>query len=136
MSGSLSIVDLSTKRIKLTEEQKKENAKRAMKNYYNNNKEKCHMYQKKSYDNMPEDKKHARLEKEREKTKNRVKNMNNEQYKQYIAYIAEYNKNHLEQRKTISAKYWLNKQAKKKGTPIIENETQIIENDLTIDFFD
>ena len=134
MSESLFIVELPTTRIKLTDEQKKENAKIAMKKYYNNNKDKCHVYQRKYYDNLPEDKKQAKLEKERMKTKKRIQNMNEEQYEQYLEYIREYNKTHTEQRKKISAKYWINKQLKKNNK--IEDGEQIIEKDLTINIHD
>lgn len=134
MSESLIIIDLPTIRIKLTDEQKKENAKIAMKKYYNNNKDKCHVYQRKYYDNLPEHKKQAKLENERVKTKKRIQNMDNGQYEQYLEYIREYNKTHTEQRKKISAKYWINKQLKKNNK--IEDDQQIIEKDLTIDIND
>ncbi len=121
MSESLFIVDLCTQKIKLTEEQKKENHKKAMTNYYNKNKEKLIRYQKRLYDNLEGDKKIVRLENANQNMKKRVKNMDANQYKEYILYISDYNKKHPEQRKKASAKYWVNYQAKKNSEVIQEN---------------
>jgi Spy/CpxP family protein refolding chaperone len=121
MSESLFIVDSCTPKIKLTEEQKKENHKKAMTNYYNKNKEKLISYQKRLYDNLEGDKKHKRLENANQNMKKRVNNMDENQYKEYILYISDYNRKHPEQRKKTSAKYWVNYQAKKKSEVIQEN---------------
>ena len=109
------------KRQKLTEEQKLINIKASLKKYYENNKARHNQYYRQKYNNLSSDAKIDYIRNANINQKNRVENMDDEQYKKYIEYIQNYNSTHKDKRSAICQRY--------NNKVILKDNIQVMTND-------